>query len=52
MTLLPKGVSDHYPMKICFGLKYISKVPVFRFKKWWLECEDFDEVVRKAWDLK
>jgi hypothetical protein len=52
VTLLPKEVSDHYPMKISFGLKHITKEPIFRFEKCWLECEDFYEIVRKAWDIE
>jgi hypothetical protein len=24
----------------------------FRFEKWWLEREDFKDVVRKAWETK
>jgi hypothetical protein len=48
--MLPKGVSDNNPMRITFVVKNQIKDPSFRFKKWWLEIEEFAEVVQKAWD--
>jgi hypothetical protein len=35
--MLPKSGSDHNPLRV---------------NKWWLEEPDFEEVVRKAWDVK
>jgi hypothetical protein len=52
VTMLPKGASDHNPIRITFGLKHHKREPLFRIEKWWLECEDFAEVVKKARNLE
>jgi hypothetical protein len=52
VTILPKGVSDHNPLKITFGDRTLVKEPVFRFEKWWFEREDFDELVKNTWDIE
>jgi hypothetical protein len=49
---LPKGYSDHNPLTIIFGNGMRSKEHVFRFEKWWLEVEVFEELVRKIWDTE
>jgi hypothetical protein len=48
VTMLPKGVSNHKPLKITFGEKDQSREPIFRFEKWWLEIEGFADIVRKS----
>jgi hypothetical protein len=51
MTVLHKGVSDHNALLLEFGSKRVIKDPLFRFKKWWLEMDSFEEVVKKAWSI-
>jgi hypothetical protein len=51
VVMLPRGTSDHNPLKISFGDMPRMKEHVFRFKKWWLEMEEFMKVVRKAWEI-
>jgi hypothetical protein len=51
VMLLPKGCSDHNPLKIGFGNKSQYKESIFRFEKWWIEMEEFEGVVKKAWSL-
>jgi hypothetical protein len=48
VVMLPKGTSDHNPLKISFEGRLRMKEHLFRFKKWWLEMDEFAEVVRKA----
>jgi hypothetical protein len=48
MIMLPKGVSDHNPLKVSFGEKASFKEPIFRFEKQWLKLDDFTNVVKKA----
>jgi hypothetical protein len=50
VRVLPKGISDHDPLRISFGIKTNGIEPIFRFEKWWLEMEDFSELVRKTWE--
>jgi hypothetical protein len=45
--MLPKEVSDHNPLRVAIGMKKF-KEPMVMFEKWWLEIEDFSEVVKKA----
>jgi hypothetical protein len=52
LIVLPKGVSDHSHVQIQFGGKPERKYPIFYFEKWWLDMEDFAEVVQKAWDIE
>jgi hypothetical protein len=51
LVILPKSVSDHNPVQITFGLKTQGKEPLFRFEKWWLDMEEFPNVVQKAYDI-
>lgn len=46
---LDKGNSDHTPLFIDLGEIFARGKKRFRFEKWWLEKEDFKEVVRKDW---
>jgi hypothetical protein len=48
LTVLPRGLSDHNPIQVQFGEKPQVKETIFRFEKWWLDMEDFVEVVQKA----
>jgi hypothetical protein len=50
VTLLPKEVSDHNPIRISFEERAQFKEHVFRFKKWWLEMEDFTNLVQRIWE--
>jgi hypothetical protein len=50
VVTLPKGVSDHNPIKITFGRRVAAKNPVFRFEKWWLQEEGFKEMIKRIWD--
>jgi hypothetical protein len=52
VVMLPKGVSDHNPFKITFGERNQIRDPLFKFEKWWIEMEDFDEIVKKAWSVE
>jgi hypothetical protein len=51
MIVLPKEVSDHNALLIEFGGRRVIKDPLFRFEKWWLEMDSFEEVVKKAWSI-
>jgi hypothetical protein len=46
-SMLPKGVIDHNPLMITFGEK--SGIPIFRFEKWWMEIEVFENLVKETW---
>jgi hypothetical protein len=52
LTILPKNVSDHNPIQLQFGDKPQTNEPIFRFEKWWLDMEDFVEVVQRAWEIE
>jgi hypothetical protein len=52
VTMLSKGVSDHNPLLITTRGEGVSKDPLFRFEKWWLQVEGFAEMVNKAWDFE
>jgi hypothetical protein len=52
LTILPKNVSDHNPVQIQFGGKPQVKDTIFCFETWWLDMEDFAEVVHKAWGIE
>lgn len=47
---LSKECSDHTPLFVEVGMNVAHSKKRFRFEKWWLEKEDFSEIVRKAWD--
>ena len=46
----PRASSDHTPLIIDFGLNVTQKPMPFRFEKWWLEREDFHELISKIWN--
>jgi hypothetical protein len=48
-SMLPKGVSDHNPLMITFGEKLGKGDILFRFEKWWLEVEGFENLVKDTW---
>jgi hypothetical protein len=48
VKVMPKDCSDHNPLMVDFGEEKIIKEHVFRFKKWWMEMEGFEELVNKA----
>jgi hypothetical protein len=52
VRMLPKSGIDHNPLRVNFGGDKQLNHSIFRFEKWWLEEPNFEEVVRKAWDLK
>jgi hypothetical protein len=52
VSLLPKEVSGHSPIHICFGGRDQFSEPIFRFEKWWLKMEDFAELVKRVWETK
>jgi hypothetical protein len=49
MSMLPKQVSDHNPLLISFGARLPVMELVFRFEKWWLEMDNFADLVQKVW---
>jgi hypothetical protein len=51
VSCLPKGNSDHTPLLLESGDKCSFGRENFKFEKWWLQREDFTEVVRKDWSL-
>jgi hypothetical protein len=46
---LAKSLSDHVTLLVDSGKNVVRAKKKFRFEKWWLEREDFKEIVRKAW---
>jgi hypothetical protein len=44
-----KGVSDHNPLLLNTGEGGSFGKKKFRFEKWWLEREEFKEVMAKTW---
>jgi hypothetical protein len=48
VKVMPKDCSDHNPLMVDFGEEKIIREHVFRFKKWWMEMEGFEELVNKA----
>ena len=42
--------SDHTLLVIDFCLEVDHKLPPFRFEKWWLEREEFQNLVAKTWN--
>lgn len=45
-----KGNSDDTPLLLNTGDNIHSGKKIFRFEKWWLERDDFVEVVKNAWE--
>jgi hypothetical protein len=52
VCMLPREVSDHNPLHISSGEKERFGDPIFRFEKWWLEMEDFVDLVKRVWETK
>jgi hypothetical protein len=52
LKLLPKSVSDHNPLRVCFGGSTSKKKHVVRFEKWWFEVEGFEDLVKKSLDIR
>lgn len=48
---LPRLGSDHAPVVLDTG-QVVQKRGVFKFEKWWLGIEDFNQVVLKAWSIR
>jgi hypothetical protein len=46
---LDKSTSDHIPLLVDSGECYVGGKKKFQFEKWWLEREDFQEIVKRAW---
>jgi hypothetical protein len=42
-------VSDHTPLIVDTGALKIPHAKQFRFEKWWLKIEGFQQVVAKFW---
>jgi endonuclease/exonuclease/phosphatase family metal-dependent hydrolase len=47
---MPKVGSDHTPLVIDFGAFTAPLVKQFRFEKWWLNVEGFQQLVVKTWN--
>jgi hypothetical protein len=52
VDMLPKGVSDHNPLRIEFGGKIEKGDYIFRFEKWWLKMEEFENLVKECWSVE
>jgi hypothetical protein len=52
LKILPKGCSDHNPLRVNFGQNNPRQEHRFWFEKWWFETKGFEEVVMKAWDIR
>jgi exonuclease III len=48
---LPKSISDHVPLLVDIGEGCFRMKKKIRFEKWWMEREDFKEVVNRAWNV-
>jgi hypothetical protein len=48
-SCLAKGISDHTPILIYFGDTCSFGKKKIHFEKWWLQREDFGEIVQKVW---
>jgi hypothetical protein len=49
VSCLAKGISDHTHILIHFGDNCSFGKKKFMFEKWWLQREDFGEIVQEAW---
>jgi hypothetical protein len=47
---LPRVGSDHTPLVVDTGALKIPNSKQFRFEKWWLKVDGFDQVVAKFWN--
>jgi hypothetical protein len=52
VKVMPKEGSDHISLMVDFGEDKIIKEHAFRFEKWWMEMEGFEELVNKAWSIE
>jgi hypothetical protein len=50
--VLPRAPSDHVPILWEFGQGQSQNRSRFKFEKWWLQHEDFGEMVIKVCDIK
>jgi hypothetical protein len=48
VTALAKSISDHVPLLVDTKENYSGVKKKFKFEKWWLEWEDFREVMKKT----
>jgi hypothetical protein len=48
LKILPREISDHNPIRISFGEPSSNSEHVFRFEKWWLDTEGFEDLVKKV----
>ncbi len=49
VTTLPKDISDHNPILVESGTNFSFGKKKFRFEKWWLEIEGFENMVKETW---
>jgi hypothetical protein len=47
---LPRVGSDHTPLVVDSGAFIAPKLKQFRFEKWWLNIDDFHQVVTSTWN--
>jgi hypothetical protein len=47
---LPRVRSDHTPLVFDLGAFISPKVKQFRFEKWWLNIDDFHQLVTSTWN--
>lgn len=50
LKALPRVGSDHTPLVLDTGALQPPKDKQFRFEKWWLEVDSFEELVKKNWN--
>lgn len=48
----PRVGSDHVPIIVDLGINPTFKPYIFRFEKWWLEREDFHQLVADSWNTQ
>jgi hypothetical protein len=49
ISCLAKGISDHTPLLVDFGVNCSFGKKKFSFEKWWLQREDLGDLIKKAW---
>jgi hypothetical protein len=52
MVKLPKEASGQNPLLLDLGGQIQIKDPMFRFEKWWLEIDGFEEIVKEVWQAE
>jgi hypothetical protein len=50
VVALAKGTSDHNTLLLSSGDECAMGKKRFRFEKWWLQREDFRDLVRRTWE--